>query len=206
MSSPTFIIWLVATVVVTIGVAAGVMLFAYRARSGDLRDQVRSAAYVLRYDNALRWAGIAGRERTRLVGELRANIADAAADTSMTDALKQLGKPRALARSIAGDRPRPSWALGLAIGLGTWVVLMLILVVATTAWTSAVDAAGATGATGDVPLLPGVRIAYEHTSSGREVSVNGAWWTVAAPLVLALVIARPWRLLSAASPGAAETG
>ena len=66
---------------------------------------------------------------------------------------------------------------------------------ATNAWTSAVDAAGATAATGDVPALPGVRIAYERTASGRQIDVSGAWWLLALPLTLALVAAKPWRAL-----------
>lgn len=78
-------------------------------------------------------------QRKEILRDLKANLADAAMDVGMTQAIRDLGTPRALARQYQESEPRlhPTWGIGL-----TSAAVMFGVVVAFTMlyWLGATDA------------------------------------------------------------------
>lgn len=182
--------------------AVGVVL-TLRARVDGVRAQVRSAMYVFAYDDALQWIGVSGKERMRLYGELRANIAAAAADAPVTEVLRRMGPPREMARAVAAGPSRPRWVLGMIAGavaalIYAWAVIVGLDLVART-----IEAAAAPGSTVDVSsvILPGLH--YEATTKAKDgataldaIAVTMGPGIVVFPILVGLVAARPWRAIS----------
>ena len=111
------------------------------------RDSVRAVSYLTRYDAALEYHGLRRRELRARVNELRADLAESAADGGVSAAIHRLGPPRVLAAEVAGVRMVPSWARG-TLWLGAAVAVgVLSLVMSTSAFLSAVESAAAPGAT-----------------------------------------------------------
>lgn len=180
--------------------AVGIVL-TLRARVDGVGAQVRSALYVFAYDDALQWIGVSGKERKRLYGELRANIAAAAADAPMREVLRRMGPPRELARAVAAGPLRPRWVLGMIAGMVAaliyaWAVLVGLDLVAST-----VEAAATPGSAVDVSsaILPGLQFeattkAHDGATALDSIAVTMGPGIVVLPLLIGLVAARPWRM------------
>ncbi len=106
-----------------------------RTRPG-LRDRLRRDWYRLRFELAMQ--DYPPKDYRRIARSLVAEIDAAAADTSMEQALRDLGSPRRLAAGYYAelDRERPRyWDGGIVLGLvlvGAWVCLLAY-------WGGAVD-------------------------------------------------------------------
>ena len=197
---PAVLIWFGASVVVGIAVTAIILFLIYRVRVAGLRNQIRAAWYVLAYDDALQWLGVAGKRRKALLDELRSNIADAAQDAPMRVVLERLGHPRELARDIAASRRGPSWALGATVGVSLWLAFDLASFVGLDVLTTGIEhlAPANTSVAVTTPLLPGV--SYDLTTDGAgkvdtiRVASNLASFIL--PAGAFILFSRPWRLFT----------
>lgn len=154
------------------------------------RDSLRAVVYLTQYDAALEYHGLRRRELRARVNELRANLAESAADGGVAAAIHRLGPPRVLAAEVAGARMVPSWARGTLWLAAAMAVGVFALVMSASAFQSAV-APGAT-ATWSTFLL---------TMTATSVQSGPPIFTVELPFVtLALLLlpfglgARVWRL------------
>lgn len=192
--SSTGLLWLGLTLLTTLLVAGVIVFFSSRVRFGSIGDQLRSAKFVVDYERALQWRGIASRERGRLVSELRANLAAGAQESGMRGALTRLGSPRDLALDVAAGVRRPTWKRGFVAALVVFVTLQLPTVAALGIWVSAAEASGAARVDGTATILPGLDFSY---TAGGPISVeSGSGWylTLLIPVVVFLIRSRVWRL------------
>lgn len=196
---PAVLIWLGASVLVGVIATATILFMVYRVRVPGPQNQIRAAWYVLSYDDALQWLGVAGKRRKGLLSELRSNIADAAKDAPMRVVLERLGHPRGLARDIAASRRGPSWALGATVAVSLWVAFDLASFVGLDVLSTGIEQLAPADATVAVtsPLLPGVSYDLTTDGAGRvdtiSVASNGASFIV--PAAAFLLFSRPWRAL-----------
>ncbi|MEP7089374.1 MAG: hypothetical protein ABI776_04635 [Nocardioidaceae bacterium] len=158
------------------------------------RDSLRAAVYLTQYEAALEYHGLRRREQRARVNELRANLADSAADGGAAAAIDRLGPPRVLAAEVAGAQMVPSWARGTLWLAAAVAVGVLVLVISTSAFLSAVGSATAPGAT--ATWSP-----FFVTMTGTPVHSGPPTFTLELPIVtLALLLvpfglgSRVWRL------------
>jgi len=176
------------------------VVFRFRAPVATWRDQVRTARYVMSYDNALEWRGVKRSERRSLTDELRRNIADAAAPDGVRGALQRLGHPRDLANAVAARDRGPTWALGSAVAIGLWFVLQLGALFGLDVLSTGVEQVAAPNASVIVttPMLPGTT--FEVTTNGvgalDRISVEMNRDNLIVPLVGGLIFSNPWRLVT----------
>lgn len=158
------------------------------------RGSLRAAAYLTQYDAALEYHGLRRRELRARVNELRADLAESAADGGVASAIRRLGPPRVLAAEVAGTRLVPSWLRGtlwLAVAMAVGV---LTLAMSVSAFLSAVESGVTPGATATWST-------YFLTMRATSVQGGPPIFTLELPFVtLALLLlpfglgARVWRL------------
>lgn len=160
-----------------------------------VRGSLRAMVYLTRYEAALEYHGLRRRERRARVEELRADLAESAADGGVAAALCRLGPPRALAAGVAGRRMVPSWARG-TLWLGATVVIgVLVLVSCTSAFLSAVESGVAPGATANWSTFLLTMTATSITSGPPTFTVDVPLVTLALLSLLPFGVgARVWRL------------
>jgi len=187
-------------VILTVLLGQVLVLIRFRAPVPAWRDQVRTAKYVMSYDNALEWRGVKLSERRSLTDELRRNIADAAASDSVGSALERLGHPRDLANAIAARDRGPTWALGGAVAIGLWFALQLGALFGLDVLSTGVQQMAPHNASAVVttPMLPGTT--FEVTTDGAgaldRISVETNRDNLIVPALGLLVFSSPWRLLT----------
>jgi hypothetical protein len=163
--------------------------------SGELSmtDRVRRWSYL--QDVELWLEPMANRRRREIVRELRSNLADAAADVGMTQAISDLGRPRDLAREYvqAEPRRRPNWSLGvLALG-AVLLISVLALLSYLAGMADALIASG--GGTAEGSFL-GLEVVTEASQTALAWELTGWSWPLAIAALLALLLgAQVWRYL-----------
>ncbi|AXH96063.1 hypothetical protein [Ornithinimicrobium avium] len=171
-----------------------------------LIDTLRIEDTVQRYDFWLEMRGTGWRRRKELRRELRANLRAATEDVGATQALLNVGAPKELAREATDGeyQRRPQWSrAGFYAALTLGAVLFAVVYTATT-FTAGVEAAGMVGqdVTGRVFPWPWVEFhaRIEEGRGGLTTGASGAGWPVVVlPLVVFVLTARPWRVLTARS-------
>lgn len=158
------------------------------------RDGLRAVVYLTQYDAALEYHGLRRRELRTRVNELRANLAESAADGGVAAAIGRLGPPRVLAAEVAGARMVPSWSRGALWLAGAMAVGVFALVMSTSAFLAAVESAAAPGDTATWST-------FFMTMTATSTHSGPPTFTLELPLVtLALLLvpfglgARVWRL------------
>lgn len=158
------------------------------------RDSLRALVYLTQYDAALEYHGLRRRELRARVNELRANLAESAADGGVVAAIDRLGPPRVLAAEVAGARMVPSWARGMLWLAAAMAVGVFALLISTSAFLSAVESAVAPGASATWST-------FFLTMTATSVQSGPPTFTLELPLgTLALLLvpfglgARVWRL------------
>jgi hypothetical protein len=193
------IAWLLGSAVMFALATLAVLFFAYRARVRGFVSQARSARYVVTYEDALQWLGVRYRERGRLTRELRANIADAAADASVPEVLTRMGSAKELARGVAARRRGPTWLIGGIAAVIMIAVQELVTILMNVSFISAVKAGSVPNHMVTGTVLPGLTFGARLGDSGVVDSLSAhvsSWWLILS--VLAFVLwSRPWRLLTA---------
>jgi len=158
----------------------------------SLTDRLRRWSYL--QDLELWLDPMTRRRRREVLNELRVNLADAAADVGMAQAIDDLGRPRVLARELveAEPRRRPSWSLGVLGAGGLLLVAMLAGMGYLAGMTDALLGTG--GGTAEGSFL-GVRVLTTATESELSWELAGWSWPIFVASVLALLVcARAWRL------------
>lgn len=158
------------------------------------RDSLTAMVYLTKYDAALEYHGLRRREVRARVDELRANLAESAADGGVVAALHRLGPPRVLAADVAGNRVVPSWLRGTqwvaaAVAVGVFTLLM-----STSAFLAAVESAVTPGATATWSTFFVTITATSVQSSPASFTVELSFATLALLLVPFGLGARVWRL------------
>lgn len=159
-----------------------------------IADQVRRFRYLTMVELLL--DQIPGKRRRAILGELRTNIDEAAAHGTMSQALTDLGTPRALARGYLDVEPagRPNWTAGaLAAGVvvAAWLFGTLLY---TVGMFDALQSTG--GGTADGSVF-GVQVHTEASAGGFGAEFDGFSWPVLVAVVLTFAItARAWRVFT----------
>ena len=160
-----------------------------------LRDGMPAVVYLTRYEAALEYHGLRRREIRARVDELRANLAESAADGGVTAALDRLGPPRALAAEVADVRMAPSWMRGVIWLAGALVIGLVALAMSVSALLGAIESLAvadgtATWSTSFVTVTATAGAIGTADSFGVELP----FITFALLLLPFLVGARVWRL------------
>ncbi|MFT3876510.1 MAG: hypothetical protein QM708_08830 [Propioniciclava sp.] len=159
-----------------------------------LSDRWRRWSYLQDVDLWL--SPLSGRQRRTIKDELKRNLAEAAGENGMAEAIAELGTARSLARAYLDEEPRrgPNWFAGaigavITFGLGLYAVMIYTF--------GMLDALGASGGgTATVDAL-GVRI--DAINTAHEISANYggfSWVWLLAVVLVWLVSARAWRLFA----------
>lgn len=160
-----------------------------------LRDGMRAVVYLTRYDAALEYHGLRRRELRARVDELRANLAESAADGGVTAALDRLGPPRALAAEVAGVRMAPSWMRGVIWLAGALAIGLVALAMSVSAFLGAIGSLAVAGDTATWSTSFVTMTATAGTSGTADsFGVELPFVTFALLLLPFLVGARVWRL------------
>lgn len=139
-----------------------------------------------------------GKQRRAVLKELKASMADAAAETGMDTAIDDLGRPRTLARAYVDGEPqaRPSWYLGGIIAASLFGLFLYLGVAYSIGMMDALLDSGTPAASGSFFGL-GIDAFYTPTSVGFQT--NGFSWPILIIIVLGFLIgSRIWRLLPSA--------
>jgi hypothetical protein len=199
VSAWTLLAWLLGTLVITVAVVFAILFLGYRARVAGPVAQARTARYVFAYDDALQWLGVGYRERGRLTGELRANIAAAAADAPVTEVLARMGPAKELARAVAARRRGPTWVVGATAALATVVAQVVVTILMQLAFIAAVKDAADPGEAVEGSVLGGLSFEATMGADGHLemfAATTSGWWLLL-PVVSWMLWSRPWRLLTA---------
>jgi hypothetical protein len=158
-------------------------------------NSVRAVVYLTQYDAALEYHGLRRRELRARVNELRANLAEAAADGGVSAALARLGPPRVLAAEVAGVRMAPSWMRGVIWLAGALAIGLFSLAVSMSAFVGAFESLAVPGDTATWSSLFATMTATASPDGGVDsFQVELPVETFVLLLMLFLVGARVWRL------------
>ncbi|NCT89639.1 hypothetical protein GXB85_01525 [Cellulomonas sp. APG4] len=137
-----------------------------------LADRLRREWYLARLDWAMQ--DYPRREFRRIRADLRAELAPAAAEVGMRQALADLGHPRTLAERYTAElgRKLPRWTAGTVVaGVAVGVVAYLTFAYAF----GSLDTLEALGG-GSVTLHPlGGEVVLTHTDDEISVQSSGSW-------------------------------
>ncbi len=173
-----------------------------------LRDRMRIEFAVQRVAWWLDWGDMPSRQRRETTGDLRANLAAAAAAGELDRALARLGPPRAMARAYRqGEPDSMRWRVGVAAALLAIVAVTFVLFAVTIGFVEGAQAVGPdVGQTyelgrvltfGDTPAVTFQPQADSFSASTALLT----WPHIGAGLLAFILGARPWRALrSATSP------
>jgi hypothetical protein len=164
-----------------------------------LLDRVRIERAVYAYDFWLDLRGAPARRRRELRRELRANLVEASAHRGSRTAVRSLGSTRQMAADAGVvDRSRPRWAAGLSAAAAALGLVLLLELLAALSWVDGAMAAARGSATsGSLTFFPGSSVEYAPLGAGFSVAVEPGWLCLAAGLATLVVVARPWRPLTA---------
>lgn len=159
----------------------------------SLTDRLRRWSYL--QDLELWLDPMPGKRRRELLRDLRTNLADAATDVGMVQAIEDLGKPRDLARELVRSEPRrrPSWSLGV---LGIGAVLFVAILAGLSYMFGMSDALlGSGGGTAEGGFL-GIAVIATATADEMSWSWSGWSWPITVVAAIAFLVASSaWRLL-----------
>ena len=157
-----------------------------------LADTVRREAYLA--ELAVWMDEHPGRERRAVRAQLRTHLDEAAAHSSMREAVASLGSARALAQDYAATLPpgRVRWALGLSWATG-WLLLCLLALVVFAAALAQVAPDLPGGASARL-LWAQVTVVRSADAASLEVTSTVPWSLVVAA-VLFVTTSRLWRVL-----------
>lgn len=175
----------------------------------NLIDKIRIEYAVQKYDYWLELRGTRGRVRKALRRDLRDNLRAATADVGVTQALFNIGSPKQLAYEMTPEAERrPRFSLGAMWATVTFGAVLYTLMFTSIAFVSGVEASGVTGreVTGDVFPWIGVRFIATVLPGGHGLSTgaaNAQWYLLGLPLLVFVLVSKPWRLLTERKEAAA---
>lgn len=149
-----------------------------------------------RYDFWLDIEGVPARSRRDLRRELRANLTEAADYVGAGRALVNVGGMRALAAEATLDgAPRAAWTAGLTAGFASFALLAVLFLFAAGYYTEGVlDAGAAEPVSSGLFPFPGSAVeVHDRGPAGLEVTASQGPVPLVVPLVVFVIVARPWR-------------
>ncbi|WP_370892051.1 hypothetical protein [Janibacter sp. GXQ6167] len=165
----------------------------------SILDSMRIESAIQRLDFWMEYYGVPRARRRVERKELRAVLRSSAAELGSSNAVEQIDHPRMLARAMAEGRGRrPRWVAGTYAALAVLVIVSWSLMLSTFAFADGVFASEVRDreVAGSVFPWIGSRFTAEVTDTAFSVSVAGVAWAILLPVVVGLIVARPWRLLS----------
>jgi hypothetical protein len=164
----------------------------------SMPNRVRAYLVAEWYGLWLEAGSVPRRRRRALKRELRANLIEAARHSSMSQAIRDLGGVRMLARAVAHDGIwRPRWQVGWLVAALAFGVIVNVEAIAALNWLSGVVDSGGHPATGTVFPFPGSVVTYEPPGFGMWIEPG--WLPLVGPALAFVLAARPWRLLTGSS-------
>lgn len=166
----------------------------------NLIDRARLEYAVMRYDFWLELRGARGRDRKALRKELRDNLRAASADVGVTRALFGIGSSKQLAYAVTPPvNIRPRWSMGAVWATLTFGGTLLALVWTAVTFVQVVDASGTTDRQVSSPIFPwfGTTFYAEIGENGNGLSfgLDNPLALLLLPLLVFVLVARPWRML-----------
>lgn len=165
----------------------------------NVLDRARIEWAVQSYGQWLDLRGASGKRRRALRRELRANLQDAASDSSAAEAVLALGSRRRMAaEAVPTDATRPHWYAGASWGLIALGLVLFVEGLCGLAWMDGVRAADETqAASGSITLFPASSLEYAPLADGGfSMSFAFGWLCLAVGLLGFVAVARPWRLVT----------
>lgn len=165
----------------------------------NVLGHLRIERAVQSYDFWLDLRGAAGSRRRELRRELRANLREAAGRRGATAAVRALGGARQMAaEAVPENRTMPRWTAGLQAGAAALLAVLLVELLAALAWLDGAMAATEDGRVqGALTLFPGSSLTYEPQGQGFSLLMAPGWACLVVGVLALLLVARPWRLLTA---------
>jgi hypothetical protein len=121
----------------------------------------------------------------------------AAARVGSRKAVRSVGPTRRLAAESSFQPTGPRWGFGLGAGLLALELVVMLQLFAVSVWADAALAAKVSRLEGSVTLLPGTTASFEQLPSGGfAIGVNLGPMNLVIAVVVFVLVARPWRLLS----------
>lgn len=154
---------------------------------------LRAVVCVTQCDAALEYHGLRRCELRARVDELRANLAESAADSGVAAAMHRLGPPRVLAAEVAGSRMVPSWSRGAIWAGVAGAIGLLGLGMSLSAFLTAVEAAVEAGTTATWSALFVTMTATSVENGPPDFTLDLPFATLALLLVPFAVGSRVWR-------------
>ncbi|MGF1646570.1 MAG: hypothetical protein ACFCVF_06595 [Kineosporiaceae bacterium] len=164
-----------------------------------IRDRLRLAAAMLVFDFWLDWYAAPRRHGPEARRELRANVLAAAERTSVREAVASLGSLRRLAaETVAGltERARPRWGRAAIVAVIVHGVLVWAWVLTVLAFGDGASASAAAGEAAGQVFPWGTEVTVDWGPDAFGIEAQVPWLLVAAPVVVFLVLARPWVALT----------
>ncbi|XVX18866.1 hypothetical protein ACQP1U_10995 [Actinomycetota bacterium] len=165
-------------------------------------ETIRRESAVQSFDFWMDYHGVPGRQRRAERGELRASLDEAATRGGMRRALRDSGSMRERAEALAEPYAhRPRWAVGAFAAVPVFAALLYGWLFSSIAFVEGVVASGVTGRevrSADVLPWLGTEFVAKVEPGGGGLSVGSElpWALLVLPLLVFLVVARPWRLVT----------
>ncbi|MCE1177415.1 MAG: hypothetical protein LWW86_00030 [Micrococcales bacterium] len=165
-------------------------------------DTIRRESAVQGFDFWMDYHGVPGRQRRVERRELRAGLDEAAGHGGMRQALRDVGSLRERAEALAEPYShRPRWAVGAFAAVPVFAALLYGWLFSSIAFVEGVVASGVTGRevrSSDVLPWLGTEFTATVEPGGGGLSVGSGlpWALLVLPLLVFLLVARPWRLVT----------
>lgn len=173
----------------------------------NLLGRARIERAVFAYASWLEAHGVPRRRRRDLRRELRANLFDAAESRGAREAVEALGNLRAMAAEVGTpDATQPRWSAGVAFAVAAFVLVSLVGLLASVWWVDGVRAADPEASvSGSLLLFPGSEVSHETISDGFSFEAKLGVLPFVSMVVVFVLVARPWRLVSGRSRDAGSS-
>jgi len=162
----------------------------------NLIDKLRVRLAAARYDVWLDLRGVPRKTRRDLRTELRSNLIAAAQAGGTGEAIKQVGSLRSLAAETTRDgQLRSRWSAGATAGAVAFAALLAFLFAASLYYVEGVlDAAPAEPVSGGLFPFVGSNVTVnDQGPAGFDVTVQPGPMLLILPLVVFILVAKPWR-------------
>ncbi len=162
-----------------------------------LVDRVRIERKLLSYDFWLDYRGVTRKRRRNLRAELRDNLREAERHEDTSRALAAVGSARqlAFASSEVDAVRRPRWTVAGYVAMTLGVVMVYTWAIAAAAFLEGLQASGVknTDVTGSMFPWLGSELTARVGDDALSVSTSLPWPIIVVPLLVLVLLARPWR-------------
>lgn len=166
-----------------------------RTSTSSAFDNIRTWWALARYNFWLDLNSVPRKDRRSLRSELNSNIAEAAADAGLKNALSNLGSIRGLAAETTSDgRLRSRWIAGWVAALTAFAALTVLFMVLTLYYIEGVLDGGTIEPVSSslFPFL-GSSVTVDPSDGGIASSIQPGFAPLGTAIAVWLFVAKPWR-------------